>query len=152
VSSLALQSDGKVLLSGIFTAVNGAARNLVARLNTNGSLDATFNPGAGPNANVLRVAAQADGHVVIAGLFSTVNGTNRNHVARLNANGTLDLGFDPGSGPDRYPYLLALQSDGKVLIGGGGFTNVAGTWRNGIARLNSDGSVDQSFDPGPGPG
>jgi uncharacterized delta-60 repeat protein len=141
-NSIALQSDGKIII--------GSANNLkIARLNANGSLDSSFNPGAGPNAGVTSVASQPDGKVLVGGYFTTVNGANRNGIARLNANGSLDGSFDPGTGVGGFVYSIALQPDGKALIVGD-FTTVNGTNRNNIARLNANGSLDSSFNPGMG--
>jgi uncharacterized delta-60 repeat protein len=137
VSSVALQSDGKVLIGGNFIAVNGTNRNNIARLNANGSLDSSFNPGTGADGGVSSVALQSDGKVLIGGYFTTINGTNRNHIARLNANGSLDSNFNPGTGADSTVYSIALQSDGKVLIGGD-FITVNGVLRSHVARLYAD--------------
>jgi uncharacterized delta-60 repeat protein len=146
VFSVALQSDGKVLVGGLFGTGNG---NSIARLNSNGSLDNSFNPGTGAIGTVYSVVVQSDGKVLIGGDFTMVNGTNRNQLARLNANGSLDSSFNPNTGAGGYPLRVnsvALQSDGKVLAGGL-FDN--GT-NNSIARLNADGSLDGSFNPGTG--
>ncbi len=134
VASTVLQPDGKVLVSGYFSAFNGTNRNGIARLNANGSLDSTFAQGGGANGGVRSIALQPDGKVLMGGDFTTVNGTNRNHIARLNANGSLDLGFNPGTGADEVVRSIALQSDGNVLIGGD-FTFVNGVVRPNVARL-----------------
>ncbi len=146
VFTLALQSDGKTVIGGFFTSVNGTTRNGIARLNSDGSLDTSFlAAGSGVNNSVFAVAVQADGKVLIGGLFTNVNGTERNGAARLNADGNLDTFFmATGSGADAPLYTMAVQSDGKILIGGT-FTNFSGTSRNGIARLNTNGTVDTSF-------
>ena len=146
IFSLALQSDGKTVIGGFFTSVNGTARNGIARLNSDGTTDTSFlAAGSGVNNSVFAVAVQSDGRVVIAGLFTNVNGTERNGAARLNADGNLDTSFmATGSGADAPLYALALQSDGKIVIGGA-FTNFSGTARNGIARLNANGTVDTAF-------
>jgi uncharacterized delta-60 repeat protein len=149
VFSVALQSDGKLLVGGDFTSVNGTARNRIARLNINGSLDTSFNPGTGANSGLDFAAVQADGKVLISGIFTSFNGTARNRIARLNSNGSLDTGFNPGTGADAEVYAVAVQADGKVLIGGD-FSAINGTARNRIARLSGDGSVDTSLDPGTG--
>jgi uncharacterized delta-60 repeat protein len=145
-----VQSDGKVLIGGNFSVVNGVARNFIARLNADGSLDTGFNPGSGADNTVHAMAVQGDGKVLIGGSFNTFNGVARNFIARLNADGSLDTGFNLGSGLDNYyVFTLAVQSDGKVLIGGG-FSTVNGVTRNHVARLNADGSLDTSFNPGSG--
>ncbi|HEX6289423.1 MAG TPA: delta-60 repeat domain-containing protein [Herpetosiphonaceae bacterium] len=149
VLALALQPDGKVLLGGMFTSVGGTARTRIARLNADGTLDTSFNPGSGANSAVWALALQPDGKVLLGGDFWAINGTGRNGIARLNADGTLDTSFNPNPGVDSYVYALALQPDGKVLLGGM-FTSVGGTARNSIARLNTDGTLDTSFNPGSG--
>jgi len=150
IRSLVVQSDGKVLIGGGFNTVNGTNRNRIARLNANGSLDGSFNPGTGvAGAYVSAIALQPDGKVLIAGDFYALNGTNRNNIARLNASGSLDTSFDPGTGENsnRTVLSVALQPDGKVLIGGM-FTIINGMNRSRIARLNANGSLDGSFNPG----
>ncbi|MEN9677144.1 MAG: hypothetical protein RIS76_3040 [Verrucomicrobiota bacterium] len=160
VSSVAVQADGKILLVGYFTTLqpNGAAtattRNYVARLNADGSLDAAFNPSA--NSDVLSVAVQADGKILLGGSFTTLqpNGaataTTRKYVARLNADGTLDTGFNPNASSSVLG--VAVQPDGKILLGGF-FTTLqpngaaTATTRNRIALLNADGSLDAAFNP-----
>src|SRR5439155_19771250 len=127
-------------------AVNGVSRNSISRLNDDGSLDPTFNPGAGPNKGVSGIALQSDGRILIGGTFATFNGISRARVARLNADGSLDSTFDPGAGPNTSVVALSLQPDGKILIGGD-FTAIGGVTRNYIARLNADGSLDTSFQP-----
>ena len=165
--SLALQSDGKVIVAGGFSQLAGAPRASIARLNTDGTLDLSFDPGTGatytqpnnpgdPNEyraiSALRLTA--DGKIVIGGPFMRYNGVRRPGVARLNADGSLDASFDPGAGavfdapwqPLPRPSVLALeiQSDGKLVIGGN-FNTVANEPRQGLARLNADGSFDRSF-------
>ncbi len=146
IFALTVQPDGKVLIGGEFTVVNGTNRFGIARLHSNGTVDNSFNPGTGAY-GVGAIAVQPEGRVLISGWFQSVNGTNRNYVARLNANGSLDSSFNPGPGPNDWIAVMALQADGKVLIGGN-FTTVNGTNCHGIARLNADGSADNSFNPG----
>jgi len=149
VNALAVQPDGKVLVGGSFYSINGTNRPGIARLNANGSLDNSFNPGTGAN-GVSSVALQPDGKVLIGGGFTTVNGANRSGIARLNSNGSLDGSFNPGTGANGNVLSVALQPDGKVLIGGE-FTSINGTNRSRISRLNVNGSLDSSFNPGTGP-
>ncbi|RYY92986.1 MAG: hypothetical protein EOO11_20485, partial [Chitinophagaceae bacterium] len=144
VRAIAVQPDGKVLIGGEFTTVRGAARNRIARLNADGSVDTSFDPGTGPNGYVNSLAVQSDGKVLVGGTFGTINSTARTGFARLNVDGSVDTSFDPGTGANGNVYALALQSDGKVLVGGA-FTTVNGTARNYLARMNVDGSVDTTF-------
>ena len=148
VHSVAIQQDGKVLIGGDFLLMRGTVRSRIARLKADGSLDATFDPGTGADKLVIALTVQGDGKVIVVGSFTRVNGTGRNRVARLNANGSLDTDFNPGSGADATVISAAIQGDGRVLIGGA-FSNVNGTGRNGVARLNADGSLDAVFNPRP---
>ncbi|MBL9158645.1 MAG: hypothetical protein JNJ70_14290 [Verrucomicrobiales bacterium] len=118
VAALALQPDGKILLGGYFTQVDGANHSRIARLAANGSLDTGFNTGSGANDNILTLALQTDGKILIGGLFTNFNGTGLNRIARLNSNGDLDTAFDAGTGADDEVSALALQPDGNILIGG----------------------------------
>ncbi len=149
VRSTALQADGKVIIGGIFTNYNGTGRNFIARLNADGSLDTGFNPGPGANGDVRSITIQTDGKIIIGGFFTSYNGTGRNYIARLNADGSLDTGYDPGTGASHPVHSTAILTDGKIIIGGV-FTSYNGTGRNRIARLNADGSLDTGFDPGAG--
>jgi uncharacterized delta-60 repeat protein len=144
VNTIVVQSDGKLLIGGSFTTVNGTNRTRIARLNADGSLDSNFNPGTGADGTVNCIALLPDSKVLIGGWFTMVNSTNRNRVGRLQVNGSVDSGFDPGRGVETAVSSLVVQSDGKVLIGGV-FTFVNGTNRYGSARLNTDGSLDSSF-------
>ena len=152
VKTLAVQSDGKVLLGGYFTTVNGTNCARIARLNTNGSFDGSFNPGSGVDGwpfLVSSVAVQGDGRILIGGGFTTFNETNRNGIARLNSDGSLDSAFNAGTNlGGGYTRVLSIvvQPDGKLLVGGS-FTNGHG---NGILRLNANGSLDPSFHSGTG--
>ena len=161
ISAVALQSDGKILVGGSFTAFqpNGAAaqtgRTRIARLNADGTVDGNFNVATDDQVSLINL--QSDGKAVIAGIFSTVHGTNgdrayaRLRIARLNADGTLDLAFDPGS--NAAIATVALQTDGKILIGGPFTTftpngSTVGVSRNYAARVNVDGTIDSTFDLG----
>ena len=149
VTSIALQSDGKIIIGGSFVSYNGTARNKIARLNTDGTIDATFNPGTGANGNVNTIAIQNDGEIIIAGDFTTYNGSTRNRIARLNVNGTIDVTLNPGAGANNNVLSTIIQGDGKIIIGGS-FTDYDGVARNRMARLNVDGTADGTFDPGTG--
>jgi uncharacterized delta-60 repeat protein len=149
VYCIALQPDGKIIAGGAFFTFNGSLRNSIARVNTDGSNDATFNPGTGFDEGVLAIALQNDGKIVVAGSFTSFNGTPRNYLARLNSNGTLDATFNIGTGFDYPVSAVAIQPDGKIIVGGD-FTSINGVQRNRIARLNANGSLDATFDPGYG--
>src|SRR5438552_4006219 len=107
--------------------------------------------GYDPNANstVFVVVVQQDGKTLIGGAFTTLspNGgatVTRNRIARLNPDGTLDTAFNPNA--NDIVWSMALQVDGKILVGGN-FTGIGGQTRNRIARLNPDGTLDTAFNP-----
>jgi uncharacterized delta-60 repeat protein len=144
IAAMVLQPDGKILIAGDFTQVNGTPRGRVARLNTDGTVDMTFDTATGASHSVHDVALQADGKVVIAGRFTGVNFAPRLRIARLNPDGSLDVDFSPSAGSD--VDTLEVQANGKILLGGL-FGSVNGVARDHMARLNPDGSLDASFDP-----
>lgn len=151
VSALAVYVTGpnadKVVIGGNFSTVGTTARGNVARLNVNGTVDLSFDPGTGANNAVRAVGVAVSGHVLLGGAFTAVNGVARNFIARLNPDGTVDPAFAPGVGPDAQVRALALQPDGKVIIAGD-FDTVAGVPHRRIARLNGDGTLDPTFLPG----
>lgn len=144
-----VQADGKILVGGFFDQVVGTNRSRIARLNPDGSHDSFFNPGAGADNPVYALALQPDGKILVGGAFSTFNSITRPGIVRLNTNGTVDLSFAPGAGANGPVYAVALQADGRIVIGGE-FTEYNGITRARIARLNRDGSLDLTFNPGAG--
>jgi len=150
VWSVAVQTNGQVLIGGEFTTVNGYPRSHIARLNSDGSLDTFFDPGPdGPDGTVYAIALTPDGSMYIGGDFLHVNGLFRSSIARISTNGVVVPAFSPVTGCDGPVYSLALQLDGKLLVGGA-FANVEFRSRNNITRYNPDGSLDALFDPGSG--
>jgi uncharacterized delta-60 repeat protein len=146
------QPDGKVIVVGFFSYIGSVERAGIARLKADGTLDPTFDPGSGANGEIKLLALQADGKVLITGSFTAVAGTPRAGIARLNANGTLDLGFDAGTGPNNgapTAEIMDLQVDGsdKAVLAGR-FDIFSGVTRHLLVRLNLDGSVDPTFDAG----
>ena len=149
ILTTATQPDGKIIIGGNFTSYNGIPINHIARLNVDGTLDNTFNPSTGANLAVNTTAIQSDGKIIIGGNFTTYNGIVVNYIARLNTDGTLDDAFTSNGGANGGVSTIAIQSDGKIIIGGE-FIFFNGNIRNNIARLNTDGSVDDTFNPGVG--
>src|SRR5438876_5084926 len=118
VLTVLLQPDGKILIGGEFMHFNGTNRVRLARLNSNGTLDSSFDPLVGPDQMVTCMALQADGGIVIGGQFTHYRGTSRNSIARINSDGSLDTSFDPGAGADQTVFDIAIQPDGKLVLGG----------------------------------
>ncbi len=148
-TAMAGQPDRKVVIGGFFTLVNGVPQNRIARLNADGNVDTLFNTGSGiqgTNSAVYALAIQPDKKVIVGGEFTSVNNVSRTNLVRLNGDGSVDTSFGRGAGPNGFVESIAVQADGKVLIGGG-FTSVDGVPRIGLARLNSDGSLDTGYNP-----
>src|SRR5947207_12963414 len=144
------QPDGKVVAAGLFTFANTVFRNRIARFNFDGSLDTSFDPGTGADGEITAAVLQSDGRIIVAGRFTSFNGFTHNCICRLNADGSVDQTFGLGNGINNAALALALQSDGRIIVGGQ-FSQIDLTQRFNLARLNNDGSVDLSFDPGNGP-
>ena len=124
----------------------GSATSRVALLSVNlTTLESGFNPGADSSVGCL--AVQADGRILVGGYFTQLAGEPRTQLARLNADGTLDRGFNPGMEINADVWTLGVQTDGRILLGGW-FTTLAGQPRDCLGRLNADGSVDSAFNPG----
>ena len=159
---VAIQTDGKIVAvgySGSGTANFNDTKLTLARYNTDGTLDPTFGSGGIVRTDVgpcddygNAVAMQTDGKIVVSGAsFFGANCDNATFtVARYNPDGTLDPTFGRGgtvttdftAGRD-FSWSVALQSDGKIVLGG-----VAGCCDNatfGLARYNTDGSLDSTF-------
>ena len=147
--SIAIQSDGKILVGGNFTSYNGTSANHIIRLNSDGSVDTSFVYGTGFNGDVYSIAIQSDSKILVGGFFTTYDGTGANNIIRLNTDGTIDTSFVYGTGYDSPVASISIQSDGKIVVGGY-FTNYNGTSANYIIRLNTDGSIDTSFVYGTG--
>lgn len=143
VKAIVLQPDGKIIIGGEFYNYNGTRINRIARLNSDGSIDTSFNPGQGPNDDILNISLQNDGKIIIGGYLYTYNGSVINRMARLNTDGSLDTTFNLGIIPTNWIERTLIQPDGKILIAGSfNYTNGR------IARLNADGSLDSSFNIG----
>lgn len=148
VRSLAIDADGKIYIGGDFTQYDGVPRTRVARLFPDGTLDADFDPGVGPNASVFSVQPLPElGGVLIGGEFWQVKGTNQNAIARLDDEGNLDPSFTSGAG-STVNDIIRLD-DGRIVIGGA-FTQYNGSGRNRIAVINSDGTFAEDFVIGSG--
>ncbi len=148
VNAVVLQSNGKLIVAGSFSSFNGVNRQSLARINSDGSLDTTFNVGSGASM-IETMVLQPDGKILIGGYFNLYNGIARNRIARVNPDGSLDSTFNPGSSANDVISTIALQTDGKIVIGGD-FSNYNGVFRNGIARILPNGSLDTTFNPGTG--
>ena len=146
VNAIAVEPDGAVLIGGDFIGINGKRRNGVARLHADGSLDPSLD-GLGVGGVVYALVRQADGKVLVVGRFSAADGQPHSVIVRFNPDGSLDPGFNATitGAPWAWANSLALQADDKIVVGGR-FTKVNGIAITNLARLNADGTLDQSFD------
>jgi len=149
IDAIRVQADGKILIGGAFDTVGGQTRENIARLDAATGLADAFDPNAG--SHVTAIAVQADGKILAGGIFGHIGGQTRSQVARLDATTGLADSFDPNLSPHTSGVSsIAVQQDGKILIGGN-FNTVApnggaSVTRNYIARLEADGTVDQTLD------
>jgi uncharacterized delta-60 repeat protein len=152
IRTISVQSDGKILLGGIFSTYDGVISNYIVRINSDGTVDNTFNSGVGFDGETYSISNQIDGKIVVGGSFTTYNETFHNRIIRLNSDGTVDNSFDTGGefgGVDGEVYTVAIQENGKILVGGI-FSTYNGTESNNIVRINADGSIDDTFNTGTG--
>lgn len=141
VQTMCIQPDGKLIIAGSFSAVNGTPNIRIARLNTNGSVDPIFNAGTGANSNIRALALQQNtGKIYIGGDFTTINGVSRPRIARLLSDGILDTAFSVGSGTNGTVYSILVQHDGNVLISGN-FSQYNGVTVGKMVRLIGDSST-----------
>ncbi len=137
----AIGVSGDVYVGGYFTTYDGTAVGGIARLNLDGTLDVVFDTGTGFDGEVEVVAPAIDGSgdVYVGGGFTSYNGTDVGRgLVRLNDDGSLDEGFQTGSGWGEFGVALANDGSGDVYA----------TKASSIARLNNDGSIDTGFDTG----
>lgn len=152
VTAIALQSDGKAIVCGRFNNYQSLTSTNIIRLNTDGTGDATFITGTGFSTFAPRnIAIQNDGKIIVVGAFTSYNGTSANRIVRLNTDGSIDSSFVYGTGFDETALDVFIQNDGKILVSGI-FGSYNGTTANQIVRLNTDGSIDTSFNSGSGVG
>ena len=147
-SSLRIQVDGRIVVAGSDSA---SRRQLLERYTIDGSPDANFGAGGKIETDVFwgRVAIQADGKILLAGAVLT-SGRGVVALARYTSDGSLDTDFGSGGKvittfPNPWPAMataVATQSDGKIVVAGGGLDVESGLR---FARYNSDGSLDTTF-------
>ena len=148
VLALGIQPDSKVIAVGDFTKADTIAHIHLARLKPDGTLDSAFT--ASTSANLLHtvdaMVLPQYGETVIGGLFTSVNGTTRSNLARLTTNGDLDTSFQASANGIIPVNALALQPDGKILVGGS-FTLLDSLSHPNLGRLNPNGTLDGAFAP-----
>ncbi|XDZ57475.1 T9SS type A sorting domain-containing protein [Flavobacterium tructae] len=155
IKSIAIQTDGKIMVGGYFNAYQGIPQKNLIRLNADGSKDNSFSTGSGfirgydDSDSVNSIVVQPDGKIIIGSDITEYQRVVSRYLIRLNTNGTVDTSFNIGTGFDAPVLSVALQSDGKLIVGGK-FKNYQGVSQNYLVRLNADGSKDSSFNIGTG--
>ena len=137
-------ATGKIYIGGAFTTWNGVARNRIARLNTDGTLDTSFDPGSGFNAPPQVITLDSTGKLYVGGQFTTYNVVAANNIIKLNTDGTKDATFDNTTGFNSTVNDIKLDSLGGIYVGGN-FTLYKGVTNNCIIKLNTDGTKDGTF-------
>lgn len=151
VRASCIQSDGKILIGGYFHLYNGELRKNLARLLTDGTPDASFDPGLSMNYPGMpySIAVQNDGKIIVGGDFSSFDSVPTGRIVRLNHNGSVDQDFNTGTGANSVVQKIIIQADGKNIVAGS-FTAFNNESAGRIVRLNPDGSTDAGFAAGTG--
>ena len=143
-------ADGRILIAGMFDLVNGVGCPGVARLLADGSLDPTFQPGLGADGPVSDLLQMPNGDALVGGSFTSFNGQPRSGLARIHEDGSLDPSFAAVEGASASISTMALDGEGRILVGGG-FHGLLGSLSSNLVRFLPDGQLDAAFDPGAGP-
>jgi hypothetical protein len=147
--SITKQADGKLVVTGNFTSFNGTARNRIARLNTDGSLDTSLVVGTGFNNITSGVEVDSQGRIVVCGSYSSYSGVSANRIIRLLSGGTVDTSFVYGTAFNNVTNSVVINSDDSMYVGGY-FSTYSGITSNRIIKLTAGGTVDTSFNVGTG--
>jgi len=151
----AIDSNGSIVVTGIFSNYNGTPTYRIARILSNGSIDSSFITGSGFNNTTTSVLINPDNSMYVVGYFNTYNGTNGlNGIIKLLPNGTRDFTFNSGSGvspyfPNNANYLARIEGETSFYLGGY-ISSYNGTPVDNIVKIQSDGSIDTSFGTGSG--
>lgn len=148
VRTMAIDSNGKIYCAGDFTTYKSTTYQRIIRLNTDGSIDTGFNSTAGFNTAgnyILKIKIDSNGKIYAVGGFTTYKSVTANRIIRLNTDGTKDTGFDNSTGFDAETDDVVFDHLGQVYVTGQ-FTSYKGSTYRRIIKLNTDGTIDTSFD------
>ncbi|RUT69736.1 T9SS C-terminal target domain-containing protein [Flavobacterium cupreum] len=143
------QTDGKIILVGSFTKYNNVTVNRIARILPDGALDTSFTTGTGSSLTITNVEILEDDKILLTGNFTAFNGIAANRIVRLYPDGSVDQSFNIGTAFNDDVNAIAVQSDGKIILGGK-FTAYNEITANRIIRLHPDGTPDTAFLSGSG--
>lgn len=145
VNCSAIASDGKIYIGGAFTTYQGVTANRIVRLNTDYTLDTSFNTGTGFPGQITVITLDSAGKLYVGGAFTTYQDVAANRIIKLNTDGSRDTSFNITTGFGSTVRAITLDSAGKIYVGGE-FTTYGGSANNRIIKLNTDGTKDTSFD------
>lgn len=141
--------NGKILIGGQFMSLDGKMRDNYARIHQNGTIDNSF-LSQGLNDEVVTISIQQDEKVIMGGNFTTFDTVTQNRIIRINgSDGNKDNSFNIGTGFNNSVKKIAIQSNGKIIVGGD-FTIYNEQTANNLVRLNQDGTIDSTFNIGLG--
>jgi uncharacterized delta-60 repeat protein len=141
VHFILLQPNNQLIIGGTFKRYGKTRVNQIARINSNGLLDTTFNATIGANGSITKAIIEPLGKIIIIGNFTQYNNVNKNGIARLTVTGQLDPTFNYMDTTKHEPTNLALQVNGKIVVT---FTDNYEK-NNLLVRLNTNGEVDPTF-------
>lgn len=144
--------DGSIVFVGDFNTYNGVSVGKIAKLNSSGVLDTTFNTNIGSGFStfgVNTIKITSDGKLLIGGNFVNFNGVSTARIVKLDFNGLRDNTFNIGTGFNSAVSVIEEDGNGQLFIGGF-FTQYNGVNRNGLVKLNSGGTIDNTFNIGVG--
>lgn len=144
IFQLALQSDGKILITGNFTNYNGTIIYGIARVNPNGTLDTTFQVASGLDTWGRSIQVLPNNQILVTGWFNNYHNSSHNKMVLINPDGTPDSSFNPYIGDKTAIYSAVRLPDGKYIIGGHSLNDL-GLFHQEMARLNADGTFDTNF-------
>lgn len=144
IQAVVSDGSGGWFIGGLFTHVGGVARNNIAHIRADHSVDPAFDPNANGTVSVLAVSGST---VYVAGLFTSIGGQPRNRIAGVNTADGTATAFNPNA--DNSVLALVVSPSGSIIYAGGRFTNIGGQPRSSIAALNAaDGTATSTFNPG----
>jgi uncharacterized delta-60 repeat protein len=151
IYDIEILDNNDIIIAGNFNQYNNLTANRIIALNSDGSIDNSYNFGNGANNSIFDITIQLNQKIVLAGFFTQFNGSNSSKICRLNQDGSLDATFNSGTGFPNNSYIWEtyIKEDGKILVGGE-FNSYNGVNRRSLIQLNNDGSVDMNFDTGIG--
>lgn len=142
--AIAVDSSGSLYIGGGFTAYSGSSPTRIVKLTPSGSIDTSFNSGAGFNNPVTVIRLDSSGSLYVGGTFTSYSGSTVNRIIKLNPNGTRDASFDTGSGFNGTVNDIQFDSSGSLWVGGQ-FTTYKGVSTPYIAKILPDGTRDTTF-------